>query len=290
MTFNFTRSRPRNPSRHAGRWRTPGRGLLAAALAGAALLPAAARANPRPLPFSYPYQTLARGRLEIEQYADLVPMRVVDERDAGSASVLSLRSELQTELEFGITDRLEFAWYFVLRQGATAQTPFLRFQGVKQRLRLRLAEEGQWPVDVGLYLEAGQFHDEIELEEKLLLSRRFGPVQAVVNLWVEQEYYFQEEQTKFVFHPTAGASYEISPRLMVGAEYWVQGRFDRRDPGEEMEPGGTRHYAGPTLLMQSGEYFLSIGAYTRLDRLASAIEVDDPFGRFWLRTLIGIGL
>lgn len=265
----------------------------ATALAALLLAPDAS-ANPRPLPFSYPYQTLPAEKFEVEQYVDMVPVRVARENPDGTQEgVYSLRSVLQTELEFGLSDRLEFGWYFVFQQGASATTPFMRFQGVKQRLRLRLSEEGLWPVNVGLYLEVAEFHDEVEVEEKILLSRRFGPLNAVVNLWIEQEYYFQTRETKFIYNPTAGLSYEVSPHVMVGAEYWVRGRFDDNDPsdliGGNDAPTGGRHYLGPTLLTQSGELWLSMGAYLRLDGLGDSPVVNDPYGKLWFRALIGYG-
>jgi hypothetical protein len=262
----------------------------------ACLLSGSAVASPRPLPFSYPYSTLPAGKLELEQYADMVPVRVARELEDGSVQgVISVRSVLQTELEYGLTDRLELGWYFVFQQGASADTPFLRFQGLKQRLHLRLFEEGDWPVDVGLYLEAAEFHNEFELEEKILLSRRFGRLNLVANLWVEQEYYFQTNEMKFIFNPTLGASYELSPSAIIGAEYWARGRFGSalgpsdRD-GTSDAPTGTHHYLGPTLLLQSGEFFLSVGAYFRLDGIAAEPVVNDPYGKVWIRTLVGIGL
>ena len=260
------------------------------------LLAPTASANPRPLPFSYPYQTLPAEKFEVEQYVDMVPVRVAREKPDGTQEgVYSLRSVLQTELEFGLSDRLEFGWYFVFQQGASATTPFMRFQGVKQRLRLRLSEEGLWPVNVGLYLEVAEFHDEFEVEEKILLSRRFGPLNAVVNLWVEQEYYFQTRETKFIYNPTAGLSYELSPKAMIGVEYWARGRFDANDPsdlqtGVTDAPTGGRHYVGPTFLAQSGELWLSLGAYLRLDALGDSPVVNDPYGKLWFRALIGYGL
>ena len=261
--------------------RVTGCGILAVV---ATTLPWLALANPRPLPYSYPYETLAAQKFEIEQYADLVPVRVARENPDGTLSgVFSLRSVLQTELEYGITDRLELGWYFVFQQGASAAEPTLRFEGVKQRLRLRLAEEGEWPINVGLYLETAEFHDELEVEEKLLLSKRLGSVNLVANLWVAQEYAFQTNETELLYNPTLGATYEFSPHLIVGAEYWARGAF-----GESL--ADTKHYLGPTLLLQSGEVWLSAGTYFRLDRLGSNLEVDDPYGKLWVRALIGIGL
>lgn len=262
----------------------------------AAAAPATALASPRPLPFTYPYETLPEGALEVEQYIDLIPVRVARELPDGTTdAVVSVRSQLQTELEYGVTDRLEVALYFAFRQGGSAQTPFLRFEGLKQRMRYRFKELGEWPINVGIYLEVAEFHNELEFEEKILLSRRFGAFNVLANLWIEQEWYFQTEETKYIYNPTAGVTYEISPRLSVGAEYWVRGRFDSTRGATDMDSStesttSTVHYAGPTLLVQASKAFFSIGAYARLDQLGSGIAVADPYGKVWIRALIGVDL
>jgi hypothetical protein len=253
-----------------------------------------AAANPHPLPYSYPYQTLPKGRVEIEEIADLVPMRVAREKEDGTRdAVTSIRSRLQTELELGITDRLELGLYFSFHQGATAGTPALQFDGLKQRLRYRFAEEGDLPLDMGVYFEVAEFHNEIEIEEKLLLSKRFGYLTLVSNLWVEQEYYFQTQEWKLIYNPTLGAVYELSPNLMLGLEYWARGRFnkDNAATGEASSdtPTAPRHYLGPTVLLQSGEAWWSTGVYARLDHLGEAAQAEDPYGKVWIRTMVGMG-
>jgi hypothetical protein len=266
----------------------------------ACLLPVpAAFANPHPLPYSYPYQTLPKGKVEVEEIADIVPVRVPREKEDGTRdAVTALRYQLQTELELGITDRLELGLYFAFRQGATSGTPALRFEGMKQRLRYRFAEEGDLPVDIGVYLEVAEFYNEVEIEEKLLLSRRFGYLTAVANLWVEQEYYFQTQETKLIYNPTLGAVYELSPSFMLGLEYWARGRFDEGDEASEDGAGATatsgdatagRHYLGPTFLLQSGEAWWSTGVYARLDHFGDEALADDPYGKVWIRTMIGMG-
>src|SRR5262245_25241466 len=123
--------------------RTLGPGLLAAAsLLGFA---APASATPRPLSFTYPAETLAQGNLEVEQYVDLVPVRVAREEATGTCAVTSLRSELQTELEYGITNKLELGFYFAFEQAASATALYLQFQGIKQRLRYELSNQPCWP-------------------------------------------------------------------------------------------------------------------------------------------------
>lgn len=268
--------------------------LLSLSIAVGLASPAAA--NPHPNPFSYPYMTLPEGKLEIEQYTDLVPVRVEKENPDGTIDgVTSLRSVLTTELELGITDKVELGWYFQFRQGATASTPFLRFSGMKQRLRARFAEAGELPVDIGVYIEIAEYHDEIEFEQKLLLERRFGDITVVSNLWIEQEWYFQTKETKLIYNPTLGASYEVSPKLIVGAEYWVRGRFDKPDenasgPNNSDAPTSAHHYLGPTLLLQTSNVFLSLGVYARLDGIGEAAVVDDPYGKIWVRSIIGLEL
>jgi hypothetical protein len=269
-----------------------------------------ASANPHPLPFSYPYQTLAEGEVEVEEIVDLIPMRVAREKlDGTRDAVTALRSRLQTEVELGLTDRLELGLYFVFRQGATADTPALRFEGLKQRLRYRFAEEGDLPVDLGVYLEVAEFYNEIEIEQKILLSRRFGYLTTAINLWVEQEYYFQDDEWKLIYNPTAGLVYELSPRFMLGLEYWARGRFDDAAEDEALSDEtlgsgpqrnatalgpqryetAARHYLGPTFLLQSGPAWWSTGVYARLDNLPDAAVADDPYGKVWIRTMLGMG-
>jgi hypothetical protein len=266
-------------------------GLLGVAFASPAV------ANPHPLPYSYPYQTLPKGKIEVEQIADLIPMRVAREKPDGTRdAVTGVRSQLQTELEIGVSDRLELALYFSFHQSATAETPAMRFDGMKQRLRYRFAEEGDLPVDLGVYFEVAELYNELELEEKVLLSRRFGYLTAVCNLWVEQEYYFQDEEWKLIYNPTLGATYELSPNFMLGLEYWARGRFNQAEApaGQSSQansdsPNAPRHYLGPTVLLQSGEAWWSTGVYARLDHFGESAKAEDPYGKVWIRTMLGLG-
>src|SRR6516225_8322832 len=110
--------------------------LAASAFVAAALLAPAARATPRPLPFTYTTETLGKGELEIEQFADLTPLRA---RAASSGEdVWYAATQFQTELEYGITDRLELGLYFVVvptPAGLTSTGEMTEATGVKQRLR-----------------------------------------------------------------------------------------------------------------------------------------------------------
>src|SRR5204863_4231945 len=129
-----------------------------------------ARATPRPLPFTYTTETLAEGETEIEQYADVTPVRALS--TSSGAPTWYGSTQFQTELEHGLTDRLELGLYFVYvpspgdRLTSTAGTT--EGTGIKQRLRYTLAEPGEWPIDVGLYGELVENDHEFEIEAKIL--------------------------------------------------------------------------------------------------------------------------
>src|SRR5450432_3001962 len=90
-----------------------GRALAPLIIGAAATLAATgtAHANPRPLPYTYIYETLPQGDAEIEQYADLTPLRVIS---PNGAPVWYLASQFQTEIEVGLTDRLELGLYLMM--------------------------------------------------------------------------------------------------------------------------------------------------------------------------------
>ena len=148
-----------------------------------------ARANPRPLPFTYPYETLPEGATEVEFYSDMTPNRVFADPagDAQKGLLYEPRYMLQTEFEHGITDHTEVGFYQVFEaEPENGGNNTLRFDGLKWRIRHRLGEEGQYPVDVAFYLELETMHDELSLEEKVILGKRFGNLRWMANLWVEQ--------------------------------------------------------------------------------------------------------
>ena len=247
-----------------------------------------AQADPHPLPFSYPYATLPKGLSEVEQYLDLTPVRTLDAADG--TTPMTLRSVLVTEMEFGLTDKLEFGFYlqfFTDPAGEGAGSP-LHFDGVKQRLRYRLADAGVWPVNVALYGEIAEFSDEIELEAKVLLERRIGRWQLLANLWGERAYPYAG-RNEWVANPTGGASFEVVPAFHVGVEYWMHGQLGVDEASRDFN-SNFHHYIGPAFLLQSTRVWMAVAPYVRLDSWSRAAQAGDEFGRVWIRTIIGVTL
>jgi hypothetical protein len=265
----------------------------AAAVVAAMLVTAfasAARATPRPLPFTYQHETLPAGTAEIEQFVDFVPLRAVTS-SGGTETVPYLGTQFTTEFEIGLTDRLELGLYvtYVPQPGEdfVAVPHLISGNGAKQRLRYRLADPGAWPIDVGLYFEVAENEREIELEAKIILQRRFGAVRLISNLWVEQEFYYTGGEPELILNPTLGVTGELSPRYHLGAEAWLR----VEDFGESGEFNAGPHvFAGPTFLANFGRLWWSTGAYLRATDFSHDTSVGDQFGRFWVRTIIGISL
>ncbi len=253
------------------------RGASVAALA-AALAAAPALATPRPLPFTYNVESLPTGGVEVEQFVDLTPVRV--------AEGFAPWTQLVTELEVGVTDRLELGLYYQALAGP--EDGVTVFDGIKQRLRYRLAEPGEWPIDVALYGEVAEMHDELELEAKVLLQRRLGSLRVMVNLWAEREQLWAGGGA-WVLNPTAGLVYEVRPWLQVGLEGWVRGEVGvtGETPGFNQD---FHAFVGPTVMMNLGKLWWTVAPYVRLDGLDRGAQRGDEFGRVWIRSVVGVDL
>jgi hypothetical protein len=265
--------------------------IFGAAVALLAVPAGPARANPRPLPFSYTAETLAPQALEIEQIVDLTPVRTVDR--IGDPRTIP-RATLTTEFEYGLTGSLELGLYIVLAdEPIVGSEGNLRFDGLKQRLRWRVSEPGAWPVDVTLYGEMAQLRNEFELEGKVILQRRLGPVRLLTNLWVEREWYYSGRR-EWVLHPTFGGAYEFGGNFSLGLEGWYLQEFpdvDDAPAGADRYNNGPHVFLGPTVFAQGGGHgWLSFGFYTRVTDLARDGRVGDYYGRLWIRLMLGIGL
>ncbi len=257
-----------------------------------------AAATPRTLPFSYPNETLQKGALEVEMYTDVNPLRVpADPSGAVPGNMWSPEYRLQTEFEYGITDRFELGLYQVFE---AAPQPggenALLFDGLKWRVRTRLAEPGELPVDIGLYLELETMHDELALEGKVNLQRRFGAVRLLANLWAEEAWArpldtkLHGREAEFIVNPTAGASFEVTPTFQPGFEYWARGQLAAHgDTAQDRENSRVHHFIGPTTHLNFGRLWWSAGLYFHLNSLSTP-NPGDAYGPVWFRSVIGLDL
>jgi hypothetical protein len=273
--------------------------IPAAAVTAALLFVAgSAAANPKLLPFTYPYGTLPKGGAELENYVDFTPTKAFSAA-TGQPSSISLFT-FQTEYEYGITDRLELGLYLQIAPPVgddyASVATISPGTAIKQRLRLRLAEAGDWPVDVSLYGEVVEARNELEFEAKINLERRFGKLSLMANLVGELEVYFDGKR-EIVLNPSAGAAFEVTPWFHTGIEYWMHSEHLLTDPLAASNPTvfrpfslGPHHYVGPTTLLNFGRVWWSAGVYFRASDATRVQEVGDGFGHLWVRSIIGLDL
>jgi hypothetical protein len=263
----------------------------AALLASVALLTTTpAGANPRPLPFTYTADTLPAGEGEVEQYVDLAPVKALD---PNGNPVWYGATQLQTEFEYGITDRLELGLYVTLAPtppGYSNTAVLPEGNGIKQRLRWRPADEDALPLDVALYGELVENDFEFEIEAKIILQKRLGRLRIAANLWGEREFYYAANQQDWVANPTLGATYEITPMWHLGVEGWMRGEWPDSAPHPRPFNLGPHEYVGPALMIDFGKLWWSTGVYVRVDDLDRSLLPADAYGPVWARTIIGLEL
>lgn len=264
-------------------------GLLASSTAGA---------TPRVLPFSYQYETLPAGGTELEAITDATPLRVpADPQDATAGNLWEPKMVLQSVVEYGLTDRLELGFYQVFKaEPQPGGDSSLKLDGFKWRLRTRLAEAGQWPVDVSLYFELETMHDELAFEWKLNLQKRLGRAILLSNLWVEEvierpyDTAAHGRQALFLVRPTAGIAYEVTPRFHPGVEYFARGQLKAQGETEqERDNSRVHHFVGPTSHVNMGRLWWTLGVYFNANSMQTP-QVGDAYGPIWLRTMLGLEL
>jgi hypothetical protein len=241
-----------------------------------ALAAGEARADRKDFTSTYEYATTPAGHTEVELWH-------TELRDTWDADTPQ-RFEQRVEVEYGITDHWDIAFYTFFRQ-VSAEDPAiarpLSFHAVHLETRYRLAERGELPVDVELYLElAKDFGEsEYEIESKVILARDFDRVTAALNLideaTVGKDVPGGENELGFAF----GATYEITPKVHVGAEAW--GNHDDE---------GTRLSAGPAVsLAPSSRWWVAMTAGFGLVTLPGA-DLGKSLGACSGRLVMGFEL
>lgn len=264
--------------------------LVAPALMAAT---ATSHANPRALPFTYTSDTLPAGGVEIEQYVDLDPLRTHD--PLSGARQYYLASAFFTEVEIGLADRLELGLYMTYVPDAGEEFVGKAIfpgegNGLKQRLRYILANPGEWPVDVGTYGEISENEREIEFEGKILLQRRFDRVRVAANLSGEFEWYFGG-QREWVINPSAGITYEVTPKFHAGLDSWMRGEYPfNPKPAKRSFGLGPETYVGPAVMTNFGRLWWSVGAYVRVTDIHHDLTFGEPYGPYYFRSMIGYDL
>ncbi len=272
------------------------RSLAAVLTVSASFTAGTALAAPRPLPFTYNYETLGESEVQVEQDMDLTFVKVLS---TPQTSVWVPASQFQTNFEYGITSHLELSVSVTLapapndRELSQSRPPLTDGNGAKERLRLRLFDEGVLPVDIGFYGELIENEREIEIAAKILLQKRFGNLRLAANIEGEHEWDFATVRQGWIVDPSAGVTYEATSVLQPGVDSWMWSEFTNAPSSNDPTPFNDKPnaYVGPAMLLDFGRFWWSTGAYIRITNLDHSMAPgQDSFGPLWFRTILGLTL
>lgn len=197
------------------------------------LMAASAGADQRNYVWTYDYTTVSKGNAEVEFYSTAVAKNT----PTGKASEWTQ----QLEIEYGVTNHLDLGMYQVFKQAPHSST--LQYEGYKLRLRYRLKEKNELPLDVLLYAEhIVNNEEENEFEGKLVLAKDIGKLNVAYNQILEQGYSSGHAEHGYA----AGVSYEVLPWLRAGLE--SKGNYTEDE-----------YALGPTLAWTGNRIWANIG-------------------------------
>jgi hypothetical protein len=189
-------------------------------------------------PFGYVYttDTHRKGERELEQW--------ITYRRAQSQGDFDLWQG-RTEIEYGITDRLQTALYLNYGSvsalhnrpdGTTGPGAFVPddvdpdaryqrtfFESVSNEWIYRLLSPYKDPIGLALYVEPSLGPDKHELEAKLILQKNFFDDRLIwaanFSAAAEKERFHGEWENEGELEFTTGLAYQFAPRWHAGAEY-----------------------------------------------------------------------
>jgi hypothetical protein len=222
--------------------------------------------------FSYPTDTLPKGKWEFEQsYIGKI----------GKVRGSYINSLFRTELEYGVTDNFQTAIYLNTRHvhasknnrdettggenvpdDANPDNPYneYTFDSVAFESIYRLLSPYKDPIGLAIYLEPAFGVNEYELEPKILLQKNFleDKLVTVINIAWEFEWAREKEsdgtfdpewEHEMVWTNTAGVSYQVANNWWTGVEFKNANKFGQfRLRGMENNAyflGPNVHYGNP---------------------------------------------
>ena len=135
-----------------------------------------AEAGSRRFTYSYETTTMSKGAMELESW---VTWKTQKDSDPGFE-----RFDMRNEFEYGVTDRLQLAFYFFdwRYEESDADSGDTTFHDVALEAIYNLTDPNSCPFGTALYGEVKGSDDFFELEAKFLLQKNLGNWMFVYNV------------------------------------------------------------------------------------------------------------
>ncbi len=221
--------------------RAPRRKAAALLLASGLLLPAAAAAQQNFEIQVYEAETLAPGKTMVELHSNLAVKGTTTKTDGVLPTEHALHETL--EITRGFTPWFETAFYIF-----TSVQPGTGYEWVGDHIRpkVRVPEGGDWPVGLGLSMEIGYQQrrfspDTWTVELRPIIDKKVGPWYFSLNPVVGRSLKGENSGQGFDFSPAFKISYDFTPKVTAGIEYYSSlgpiRRFDRlKDQQHQLFP------------------------------------------------------
>lgn len=238
---------------------------------GAALfLIPSAEAGSRRFTYNYETTTMPKGAMELETWVTW-KTNLAEDPDFE-------RFDIRHEFEYGVTDRLQLAFYFLdwRYEENSGDSGSADFHDVALEAIYNLTDPNTTPFGSALYGEIKGSDDFIELEAKFLLQKNIGQWMFVYNIGgaIEWEDEYKNDEAELM--QSAGVSYQINPSWSVGAEFL----HEIAVPDVE-EIGDSAVYLGPNAGWRHEQFSLALTGMWQLTSLSG--EPD-----FQIRTIFSI--
>ena len=236
------------------------------------LLSSPALAGDRRFTYIYEATTLAKGEIELENYATW--------KTLPSGQEPSNEFNFRHEIEYGVTDKFQLGLY-VADWKVQSKKPSAVFQDVALEPILNLTNPVTDLIGSALYGEVKLGDQKFAMEGKILLQKNFGPLMVAYNGGIEAEWEgdsfgtYNEQSGEFM--ETFGVSYQITPKFFLGGELLHEIGFD-----EWQDVNDPLLYVGPNLSVR----FLD-RCYLTTTTLFQVTQVADEPNFQW-RMIFGI--
>jgi hypothetical protein len=243
------------------------------------------RANERKFSYTYQSGVLGKGNKELEIWTTA---RI------GKDIPYYARTEHRMEFEWGITNRLQTAFYINFRNtsidNGTGMNTSFDFKGISSEWKYQVSSPTKNAIGFALYGELGLNTDEAELEAKLIFDKKVKKNTFALNFVFENEWEFaaHKPETEMVLEGDFGWCYDISNSFSAGIEVRNKNVF------KESELKHSALFAGPVASFSQPSWWLTLTILpqiTSLKNKTGTTKLDlDEFEKLETRLLFSFRL
>jgi hypothetical protein len=234
----------------------------------ALLLPSICLAGARHFTFIYEAPTSPAGSIESENWTTTRFSDGFTEAD------------FRHELEIGITEHFQASIYFANWDYTRRENRGAHYDSSSLELIYNLTNPVTDPIGISLYQEIGGGRRAFESETKLIAQKNFGPLILVYNLTLEAEWEDESlREHNGEIQQAFGASYELSPRVSVGAEMLHEVLL----PAWHSSEAENNFFIGPNVSYRGNRWFATVTALAQTTRTEG--EAD-----YQVRLIFGVSL